>query len=253
MEWFKPVSLGITLAKLLFAVAKIVCRPDEWPRWTRERRDWSTHRKSHEDLRQTLQSLGIVIASGRLRALSGSAFARELSGTVLVRAQKAVQAFCPGAICCLKVAESEDFLRCYFPPEMLPLNVDLIDKVEVGRSYAGLALRNEQPYFVPDLSKASLIVHPDEVRGVLEKRGIKGLVVWPIRIRTSDAGPNSTVAVFKVDFDRTSGLVDNQPTRRLFESIVDLFELAFQAGLGASRSLTELIDDDAEAEQHSTQ
>lgn len=204
----------------------------------REARDWQIVRDMQVELREVTHSLGNLLASGRLHNLSGPKRAQELAGTVLLRATACLKRLCPDAVCCLKIADSPEYLRCYFPPEVVSGESPNFEKIETQNSYSGLALQHGRIYFVPSWRDAREFVYHGETKAILEKRGIYGLVVYPVKIRATASETLAPVAVFKVDFHSPGGLVDNAPTRMVLDTVVDVLALAFQEALGADRSIT---------------
>ncbi|MEQ1906975.1 MAG: toll/interleukin-1 receptor domain-containing protein, partial [Pirellulaceae bacterium] len=198
----------------------------------REASDWAVLRNMHEDFRELTQSLGNLLASGGLQSLSGSEKARKLSTTVMLRAQVCIKKLCPDAVCCLKIAESKDYLKCYFPPEGVKGSRPILDKIESQNSYSGLALTTGLEQFISSWRNSTVITYHTETSTVLEQSGVYGLIAWPIKIRLAAGTRVEPVAVFKIDFHSHEGLVDNRPTRIVIEKVIDVLALAFQEGLG---------------------
>lgn len=210
-------------------------------------REKSDREKLLECMPQLIALVGDMADFLRSEALSGASgpkIANALSLTALHRIQRAFQDYSHGSICCLKIAVSEDLLRCYYPPQTLS-HERAFDHVSIEESYSGLALQNNEHIIIPDLSVEQNRIQSPELLASLQKSNVRGLAVWPINIRMPVASTamdrskpiadrSKPIAVFKVDFPVVNGLVNNQPTRWLLDFTSKCFALAFQQGLAAS-------------------
>ena len=93
---------------------------------------------------------------------------------------------------------------------------------------------------ISDLTTVTALPHSDDLLTALDAAEVRGLAVWPIRIKSrSERRP---VAILKVDFPEIDLLVDNQPTRDLLDNIASKLALAFQHALALSgKSVEEFL------------
>jgi len=214
----------------------------------RTKDDWNRFRTACRRFNALVSETADLLRADALEGLKANEIADALLRNGLLQTQQIFNEYSRGGvICSLKIPDKFDRLVCLYPPGLqFPDLKHAIKTLSAKTSIAGRSLTDRRTIFVPSFSRCTDegLKPKGEVRDACDKYGIRGVVAGPIFLKMQDEQPRAAAVCLKIDVLTENGLVENAPTKMLFEMVAEVFGtiLQFSTAIGGVMKIREDID-----------